>query len=329
MDADSLLASPAWFPLEFADPHLLRVVRLDEEAYRRASFLDRRVLQANRQEAACAVATAAAAASRLAPAADYVFHIGHVGSTLISRLLGEWPGVFSLREPALLRAIASEPAPARDGLCLQATLALLSRTWRPAQRAVIKTTSFVSELAEAMLATDARSSAVILFSSPLAYLSGILGGPNSRTETRSLAPSRLARLRRGLAAQPIEPRSEGEWLAMSWLAEMTTLGRTTARFEARVLWVDFDAFLAAPAEGLYRILRTLGHSAAPREIQALLASPLMSRYSKAPELAYDASLRHSVLQSAQRDYPGEIRRGLDWLTRLAGSHPLVDQALAR
>jgi len=42
----------------------------------------------------------------------FIFHAGHVGSTLLSRLLDEAEGVLSLREPLPLRTIAenfSEP----------------------------------------------------------------------------------------------------------------------------------------------------------------------------------------------------------------------------
>ncbi|MGC8517731.1 MAG: hypothetical protein ACP5P4_04285, partial [Steroidobacteraceae bacterium] len=62
--------------------------------------------------------------------AHYIFHIGHVGSTLISRILGEHPGFHAVREPALLRAIAAEQAPAAHTPSLTMVLPLLARTWR-------------------------------------------------------------------------------------------------------------------------------------------------------------------------------------------------------
>ena len=41
--------------------------------------------------------------------ARWIFHIGHVGSTLVSRLLGELDGVLAVREPRLLRDLAMAP----------------------------------------------------------------------------------------------------------------------------------------------------------------------------------------------------------------------------
>ena len=328
--AAELAGSPAWLPLEAEGAGLLRLVRLDEAAYRRASFLDQRILSTNPYEGSCSIETAAAAASRLHARAHYIFHIGHVGSTLISRLLGDYAGFLSVREPALLRALAAGPAQAAHAPSLAVTLTLLARTWRAQQRALIKATSFVSEIAGSILATDDQATALLVFTPPLAYLRCILGGPNSRVESRVLAPSRLARLqaRIGETALPSLPSAEGEWIAMSWLCEMTALCQAAARRGARVRWIDFDAFLAMPAAGLTDALLTLGAAPAARDVDALLTGPWMGRYAKAPEHVYDAALRHNVLEAADREHRSGIRLGMDWLARAAGRHPLIDAALA-
>src|SRR6185437_13928694 len=211
-----------------------------------------------------------AAAGRLKPQAHYIFHTGHVGSTLVSRLVGECVGLFSLREPALLRELALQPTQGRvpAGIDLRDTLALLARTWSSGQRAVVKATSFASELAESILSLDPGACAALMFTPALAYLRCILGGPNSRVEAKTLAPSRLARLRDrlGEAAPAVDPQSEGQWIAMSWLCEMACLQQAAARSGSRILWVDFDAFLAAPQAGLEAIVRRLAAEPAPGEI---------------------------------------------------------------
>ena len=331
VSAAELAGSPAWFPLEAPGAGLLRLVRLEEAAYRQASFLDERILATNPLEGACSIAAAGAAAGMLPVRAHYIFHIGHVGSTLISRLLGEHPGLHSVREPALLRTLAAGPVRAGHTPELTVLLALLGRTWRPEQRALIKATSFVSEIAVPILATDDQATALFVFTPALAYLRCILGGPNSRLESRTLASSRLARLqaRVGEAALPRLPSAEGEWIAMSWLCEMTALCQAAAQRRARTRWIDFEAFLSAPAAGLTDALQALGVSMAARDVDALLAGPWMGRYAKAPQHAYDAALRRSVLEAADREHRHEIRRAMDWLARAAGRHPLIDAALAR
>lgn len=326
--AQDIAGSPAWLPLECADSGTMRLVRLDESAYRAASFLDRRILGSAPEQTVCPTAVVAQAAATLVPGAHYLFHIGHVGSTLVSRLVGECAGFFSVREPAMLRAVASNPTRNFGGLDLVGVLSLLARTWRGDQRALIKATSFVGEIAEPILEIDRDSRAIFMYTPAPAYLRCILGGPNSRVEARTLAPSRLARLRRRLApAAPEEPRSEGEWIAMSWLAEMASLRTAADRFGSRVLWCDFDEFLSAPAAVLERLLHSLGATPSASEVETLVAGPIMHRYSKAPEHAYDAALRRSVLESAEREHGAEIRRGTQWLARLAGRHTLIDALL--
>ena len=101
--------SPELFPMEF-DLHrdAVTFVRLSREDYSRASFLDGRIVTTKTMTHAAPWAHVAAAieSARLAERCDFIFHIGHVGSTLISRLAGAHPAVLSLREPQVLRAFA-------------------------------------------------------------------------------------------------------------------------------------------------------------------------------------------------------------------------------
>ena len=329
---DDLKHSPAWYPLE-TDHTVAQLVGLDERAYREASFLDQRLLRGNYARATVELPSLTAAAVQLQPRLHYVFHTGHVGSTLVSRLIGAQESYFSLREPSLLRA-AAEPAQVRPDtaaapLPLRTTLALLARTWRSSQRAVVKVTSFVSELADDILASSDQPAAIFMFADPAAYIGGILIGPNSRTESRVLAPARLGRLVKRLAPTQwrSDPRTEGEQVAMSWLCEMLALHVAAVRRPAQVLWVNFDTFLAAPLPGMQQIFHALGSDPPLQEIEALVSGPLMQQYSKAPEYAYDAALRREVLRSAAEEHSVEIRRGMEWLAQVATQHPPAQRVL--
>ena len=326
---EELRRTPAWLPFEPLPGNVLRLVQLTEPLYRSASFLDARLLQLHPPEARCTSATLAAAADGLVPEAHFLFHIGHVGSTLLARLVGEHPAVFALREPALLRTAAASPGALSGGLTLTQQVALLSRTWRAGQRALIKTTSFVNEIASALLECAPTGRALLLFTSAPVYLRAILAGENSRAETRAMAPSRLARLTHRLGRALPPPHREGEWIAMSWLCEMTALGETARRCPTQVQWMDFERFLLEPAAALPRTLNLFGVPASREWIDAVLAGPLMRQYSKAPEHAYDTSLRHAVLAQAEREHGPEIQAGLAWLAALSEADPLVSSALSR
>jgi len=119
------------------------------------------------------------------------------------------------------------------------------------------------------------------------------------------------------------PRSEGEWIAMSWLCETSTLAALAHQHPAQVHWVDFDEFLATPAAALAAIWRAFGAPCTASDTEMLLAGPIMRRYSKAPEHAYDAALRREVLMAADRDYGTEIKRGMRWLEEAAARDPAV------
>lgn len=326
---EELRQTPAWLPFESLAGDTFRLVQLTAADYRSASFLDVRILQKHPLEGRFPAATLAAAAERLAPEAHFIFHIGHVGSTLLSRLSGEHPALFALREPTLLRAAAPSSGSVGCSLTLREQVALLSRTWRPDQHALIKATSFVNEISSALLECAPGSRALLLFTSAPVYLRAILAGANSRRESQALAPLRLARLTRSIGQTVPHPNREGEWIALSWLCEMTALQNTARRHAAQVQWLDFEHFLREPVDELTAVLRTFGVQPHQDWINAVLAGPLMRCYSKAPEHAYDPQLRRAVLAQAEREHGPEIRAALTWLERLGSAHPLVASALAR
>ena len=324
---DALTASPALLPIERIGD-VVRVKRMDEGAYRRASFLDQRLFQSGDGEAAIAWSDLEGAALKLPKQAQFIFHIGHVGSTLLARLLGEHEAVFCLREPAMLRPIAQPARPITPAAMgeLEVLLRLFSRTWRPGRRALIKTTSFVSELAPDLLAQVPDARAIALGTTPPAYLRVILGGPQSRREIEAMADLRLSRLQARLGS-PVIVRSEGERIAMSWLCETLCLHQTASHSGGRLMGMDFDRFLSDPAAELGRAFDHLGVKASSAWIEGLARSELMSRYSKGPEHAYDADLRREVMAQAERTHGDAFRAGMDWLQRMAEVHPPVVGAL--
>jgi len=274
----------------------------------------------------------------------------------LSRLIGAHPRVLALREPLMLRTFAQLRSPSPDTTAgrgdlrgdgrggvreiwarepgayekrLSGCLKLLSRTFDPQDLAILKATSFVAEIAPALLGRPAAPKALLLGVSPQSYLATIFGGPNSRKEAEVLLPGRAARLQRRAAARgeaaSADPQSEGEALALAWACETAALAQAAQVAGTRALSMDFDTFLAAPEAHLSRALGHFDRAADAEEIGRILGGPDISRYSKAPEYAYDASLRRDVLAAARSTHGAEIRRGLAWLERgAARSRPIRD-----
>lgn len=340
--AAELSRSPELFPFELDLPgDSVAFIRLNKSDYERASFLDARLLGPKASSRALPWSQVAAAvdAAQLIERCGFIFHIGHVGSTLLSRLIGAHVGVFSVREPMILRTFAQltdQPA-GRPRLWrdedfdnrLTAGLKLLSRTFQKHQLPLVKATSFVSELAAGLMSRASNPKAVMMYVSPESYMATILGGPNSRQEAKMLAPSRLRRLHRRIGAEAwqLASLSEGEVLALSWACEVSALAQATNSGGGRVFRINFEQFLANPGALLSALFRHLEIEATDNEVRATIEGPEMRRYSKAPEYAYDAALRRDVLNTARATHGAEIKRGLLWLDRAAAQFAAVRHAI--
>lgn len=323
----SLGRTPELFPFNLdAGTDTWDFIALTRADYQAASFLDQRVLAPHVQHLALRASqvTELTETERLAESCYFIFHIGHVGSTLLSRLIGAQAQTLALREPLVLRTLGQGYIDGTEAggsavmeRRLTTALKLLSRTFPGQDRAIVKATSFVSEAAHALLSRPSAPRALMMCVSAESYLATILGGPNSREEAKFLTPQRLQRLQRRIGQDVWAPDSfsEGEAVALGWACEMAALAHAAKSAGERILKIDFDRFLAQPLAVLAAALRHLGIRADFGEISSILSGPDMQRYSKAPEHAYDAALRSAVLNEARATHRGEIRRGLRWLER--------------
>ena len=158
---DTLATDANWF-LHKIEPVQRQAlfVRVSRDELRLSAFLDERLLQGNREGGWLSLDSL----PEILPAnavRRHIFHIGHCGSTLISRLLDHWPNVLGLREPLALRTLAEleenagsplarfEP---RDLPPLRKTvMALLGRPFASGQNTIIKATSSCNCLIRPML----------------------------------------------------------------------------------------------------------------------------------------------------------------------------------
>lgn len=310
------------------------LVRLNERAYAEAGFLDDSIMGPQTPGLWARIDEIAGLAGALPERADFIFHIGHVGSTLMSRLLGAFPGVLSLREPMPLPLLAqlhshlNRPeslwSPDRFEAVLSLCLKLWSRTYRPGQTPLIKATSWAGEMAPALLARPSRPRALMMTVTPEAYLAGVLISPPATGDVRVSATTALARLHRRLGAEPfiLHRMSLGERTAMVWACEMLALKAASDAHPGQTHWIDFDAFLAAPEPGLAAALTHLGHPTDTTAIRTVLQSPLMTRYAKGNH-PFDAAKRRQLLTASRQSNHAEIIKGLAWLEDAAGRFPAI------
>lgn len=306
---------------------MARLVAMDGEAYRAASFLDDRFLQqAVDAQLVPWPQVEEAAAGDLRQDARWIFHIGHVGSTLVSRLLGEIPGVLALREPRLLRDVALSPPDIRARY-IAPVAKLMSRTFAADEFACVKATSFASEIAPELV--PAGEGALFMYATPAKYIGSILAGENSVRELQMLAPSRAERLRQRVTGLG-DARNDAELAALAWACEMTALEASAgAMADRQVEWADFDAMLSDMPAQLGRAVQFFGFEASAEQLRAIAAGPLMRRYSKALEYDYSAQLRRDLIAEANARHRPAIDAALAMLGSAAEKSPLLARALSR
>ena len=306
---------------------MVRLIAMDRDAYRSASFLDDRMLQAPVDAQLVPwPAVEEAISGDLRTDARWIFHIGHVGSTLLSRLLGELDGVLAIREPRLLRDLALSPEPVRQRY-VAPSIKVMSRTFDANEVACVKATSFVSEIAADLV--PAGECALFMYASPRNYVASILAGENSLKELEVLAPSRAQRIAQ--RAPGIDPaRNHADLAAIGWACEMTALEAAADAMADRCIeWLDFDRMLYAVAVDLARIADFFGFGASPQQLTEIAGGPLMQRYSKALEYDYTPSLRRDLIADADRRHRANIDAALAMLEQAAQESPLLARALER
>jgi hypothetical protein len=340
--ADVLLtrlpASPDAYPQKIdLGSWMVLLVQFAAGAYRSASFLDDRILGAGTKATWLPVGRVAEAARLVTNERPlhFIFHTGHVGSTLLSRLLDETGEVQPLREPLPLRTLADahdvlgRPDSLLSDTEFDLTLAMFLRLWGrgydTTRSVIVKATSSAGRLAVPVLAASKRSRAIYMNLRPEAYLATLLAGQNSPADLRGHGPERLRRLQSQLAAPlaPLHTMSIGELAAMSWLAESWTQRDAVKRFADRVIPLDFDRFLSSVTDSMGRVLSHFELAPDARYLSELDRSPVLTRYSKAPEYPYTPGIRAEVLRDSHRRNGEEIRKGMDWLERRARSDKRV------
>ena len=328
-EADEIWNDASWLALAFdSNAGLFRFIRLAREAYREATFLDDRALAQpliDRILPWAQIVNAAPGDARRD--ARWIFHIGHVGSTLISRLLGELDGVFALREPRILHNLLFFPPETRARL-IPVLQALMSRTFEKDQVALIKATSVVSDIAAELIGSAGPS--LFLFVAPRIYIQTILAGENSQAELKNLAEYHAVRLhKRGIVLKD-KDRDPARLAAAVWACEMAALeGAAEALPKDKIMWRDFEGFLEAPVAELGSISSFFGFEATQDRIAEIAGGPLMRRYSKLLNHEYSPGLRRELLDQAELRYRHDIDGALEMLVEGARTSPLLSRAIDR
>jgi len=339
LDARQIVESAIYLVQDVDTAWQATLVEMTRADYHQSSFLDDRIKTAAhaRRWRLPFTELNAAFASHEAARCDFIFHISHVGSTLVSKALDMMPQILPLREPVMLRWLAREQLTAgeAEGRMDQGTyiaflgtaLKILARPLEGSERSVVKATSFANTLAGDImqLQPDARAIAI---SVPLeTFLATILKGRGGWLDMLGNATDRLRRLHRILGYQRwrLAAMRPGELVAMSWLCEVVSLALVQRRHAKRMRWLDFNVYLAQPAAELRALSRHIGLDWTDAHSEALRRSGLSDCYSKTEGVAYDASQREADLAAVRARCADDIASGMAWIEAALRDHPSLAQ----
>ena len=316
---DDLFASPDHYLHSFEDGQAV-FVPMDRAAYHRSIFLDRRISPAAEQSMTLPIATLSARVAT-APATAWIFHMAHCGSTLLARALDDPDASLVLREPLSLRQTAMQADIGR----LPLVLAMLGKRYRADAPTLIKANVPVNFLLPQIAAADPDARAILLYLPLRPYLQAILRDDNHRNWLRTVT-TQLARYLGDWSAL-----DDAERAAALWLAQVDAFTATLAAMP-HVRALNAEDLFHHPVPVLSAAAAHLGVPLDAKTLEAVVAGPLFSTYSKNPNVAFDNAARVARAAEVAAAIAPELDVAEAWVVRHAGraaDSALIAAALSR
>lgn len=301
---DDLFASPDHYLQSFEADRAL-FVAMDRAAYHRSIFLDHRISRAADQQMALPI-TALMPRLSVAQPISWIFHMAHCGSTLLARALDDPQASLVLREPLALRQCALQHDPDRLAL----VLAMIGKRYRSDAPTLVKANVPVNFLLPQIVAADGAARAVLLYLPLRAYLLAILRSAKHRGWLRSVTEHLAPYLGDWSAL------GDAERAAALWLAQVETFSVTLdAMPNARAL--NAEQLFNAPVPTLKAAATHLGVPISAATIEANVAGPLFSTYSKDPSVTFDNEARLARAADLAATIAPELNIAEQWVARHA------------
>ena len=305
-----------------------------EETYRSSVFMDERLNAPKEPNRIVPLWSLEKDRPEQLPAPAYLFHVGHCGSTLLSRVLQIVTRWLPLREPVPLRSLSNLVREKGDPLetvspddcdaAIDLSLSLYSRVFPNNPRALIKPTSSCCNLIDAALNHHPDAKAVFLYLKLDSFLATLLRSDLRRQETAHFASSRLADLHGLLDDTSIRlwQLNPGSMTALSWCANMLWMQKATTTFGDRLLAINFENMLANPASVLTQITHHLDLSV-PESALVEAFEHVTGGYSKDPTMKYSVEQRNREIEMGRQAHGKDMDTGKRWIDALGARFSAV------
>lgn len=325
-----LMASPDHFLFALEDGQAT-LMPMDRAAYARSIFLDRRISPAGQTMARVDALRLAALMDQTgapAPEIGWIFHVAHCGSTLLARAL-DGPGSLVLREPVVLRQLAVEATGGgRDAgwqVRLRLAQRLLGRRYAPEAPVIVKANVPVNFIIDDLMAGRPGAPGLFLYYPLDTYLLAILRSDNHRNWVMSVSAELRTELDRREPSGPVQTPAVAA--ARLWLAQIRAYEDGLRRYPNTVS-LDAATLFAQPRPVLQAASRLFGVPLDTAALNATLAGPLFTTYSKNPGIAFDNDSRIAREADQRARLADDIVLANRWVLERLADRPLAEQ-LAR
>lgn len=301
---DDLFTSPDHY-LHWFDGNSAIFVPMDRAAYQRSIFLDARISTAAGHAATVPVAALAEEIPAPQPT-SWIFHMAHVGSTLLARALDDPGASLVLREPLALRQLYTQAGGER----LAIVAAMLGKRYRADAPTLVKANVPVNFLLPKLAAIEPDARAILLYLPLRDYLLAVLRSDSHRDWLRKVTTFLVPDL------GDLSALSDAERAAALWLAQADAFtAALSALRSARAL--NAELFYAEPEAVLNAAAKHLAIPISPPQIAARLADPLFSTHAKNPTLAFDNAQRLARLRQLEQSLAAELDAAEEWVGQRA------------
>lgn len=331
IDPDTFFLRPDVFPLEFG-PGRLDLVPMTRDSYGRSLFTDRgRVVVASRQGWQAGLESIITEFERRRvpqPALNFIFHIAHCGSTLLSRAMDVQQRTLVIREPFVLRQLGAEAArtTAPPGAvwrqCLGLAAALLGRRYAADQPVVIKANVPVNFIIDELMELNPASGGVLLYAPLERYLLSVLKTPMHARWVDNVTGQLAAGLSGilGAEAPDLSALTTAERAGCLWLAQMR-LFREALVSHGGLRSLDCELLFARPSDVVGAAMDLAGVPLAAPEIDRIVSGELFRRHAKDPARPYDADARQAEMRALAGRLASDVERARRLVSKIDGDDP--------
>lgn len=263
----------------------------------------------------------------------WIFHCGHVGSTLLSRLLdSEQTRV--LREPQVLRKLATSRLEASTSQApwtpdqwwhswAAPSLDLLSRHEDEEQGVLIKATSSTAHLMSDILQRRQQDLSIALAMPLDLYLAAMSLSPAAQQDIQGFAAGRLQQISSWLQ-RPVPLPGElnlHQIMAVSWLVSLWPMAQAIENHPDRCRWLGFEKLMTDTKQAAHDAAKQLDWP------EPVAIAPLMNTYAKAPGQQYNSQRRWEQISAARVQLKSISEDLLAWLHDLMQEHKPISRFL--